>query len=71
MSVKSHSEDENNKSNSLVSSIINGWTQLKLLHCKLPEKIINNGSKNFKSIQIEILANYWQHHVLKVNINSD
>lgn len=68
MSVKNHLEDEN-KSNLLISSIKHGWTQLKLLHCKLPEKIINNGSKNFKSIQVEILANYWQHHVLKVNNN--
>lgn len=70
MFVKSHSEDENNDNSSQIPYIKQGWTQLKNLHCKLlPEKIVNNGSKNYKRIQIEMLANCWQHNVLKVNIN--
>lgn len=67
-SVKSRSEEGNGEqSNAQIVQIKQGWAQLKTLHCdSLPEKIVFHGSKNFKRIQIEMLAHRWQHHCLLV-----
>jgi len=67
--VKSHSEEGNSEQNSSqVSLIKQGWTQVKSLHCKLPEKMVNHSSKNYKRVQIEMIVHYWQHHCLEVLI---
>lgn len=68
LSVKSRSDESNSdQSSSQVTQIKQGWSQLKTLHCvSLPEKVVAHGSKNFKRIQIEMLAHRWQHHCLEV-----
>lgn len=44
-----------------------GWSLLATLHCVLlPDKVVQNGSKNFKRPQIEMMARRWQHHCLEV-----
>lgn len=49
------------------AQIKQGWSLLATLHCVLlPDKVVQNGAKQFKRPQVEMMAKRWQHHCVEV-----